>query len=709
MPMKMTRRRFLWSAAVAGGGLMVGIGSLRISRYIRARRRAPPLGADAWIEIGTNGNIVIVCNATEMGQGSWSALAQLVCEELEADWSRITVSMAPVRSEFYGPSGFGTGGSESVKGMFDMMRRIGAAARQMLIEAAARRWQVPATECAAILGVISHLPTARRLEFGVVAAEAVTLTPPSNPPLKRRDRWSLIGKSLPRLDTPAKVNGSAVYACDMRLPGLRYAAIAHCPVPGGRLRSLATAPAFTVAGVEQVVQLDDAAAVIAANTWSAMQGLKRLELQWELGPHAASGSGEMMRVLHAAIESGQGQLVADDAESRKSAEAAKEAMHRAASQLVATYQAPLLSHAQLEPMNSTAWHHDGGMEIWAPTQQQADLRIDIAKALGMPEERVTVHTPYVGGGFGRRLKNDYGVEAALIAMQSKYPVQVLWSREEDFLRGFFRPAAVARLQAGFDVNGKILALNVHVASLGSKPRLGGLGRQPYLIEAKALHYAGLPSAIRVGSWRSVDMSQNTFFLESFLDECAVHGRRDPLELRLELLKANARERRVLETAAQLAGWRTRASDGRHLGLAFAAGFNSLAALIAETVVTEGRLRIRKIFAVVDCGIAVNPNNIVAQMRGGILMALSAALAEEITVHEGRVQQANYDKYPILRMAQSPELEVKVLETPEATVGGIGEVGVPATAPAVANAVFAATGVRVRSLPMRHDARARWGI
>ena len=401
-----------------------------------------------------------------MGQGSWSALAQLVCEELEligpgsrSAWRR--------QSEFHGPSGYGTGGSESVKGMFDMMRRIGAAARHMLIEAASKRWQVPAAECTASRGVISHLPTGRTMEFGVIAAEAAALTPQKNPPLKKRGRWTLIGKSVPRLDTSAKVNGSAIYAVDIRLPGLRFAAITHCPVPGGRLRSVATAPAFTIAGVEQVVQLDDAAAVIATNTWSAMQGLKRLEPQWELGQHATVGSDEMMRALHAAIETDQGQLVANDAEARKSAEGVKAAMRQAASQLIATYQAPLLSHAQMEPMNSTAWHHDGGMEIWAPTQQQADLRTDIANALGMPEEKVTVHTPFVGGGIGRRLKNDYGIEAALIAIQSKTPVQVLWSREEDFLRGFFRPAAVARFRAGFDANGNILAFDIHVASLGS--------------------------------------------------------------------------------------------------------------------------------------------------------------------------------------------------------------------------------------------------
>lgn len=688
---------------------MVGIGSLRIGRQLRARRRAPPLGADAWIEIGTNGNIGIVCNATEMGQGSWTALAQLVCEELEADWSRIAVTMAPVRNEFHGPSGYGTGGSESVKGMFDMMRRIGAAARHMLVEAASKRWQVPAAECTARLGVISHLPTGRTLGFGAVAAEAAALTPQENAPLKKRDQWTLIGKSVPRLDTSAKVNGSAIYAGDIRLPGLRFASIAHCSVLGGRLRGVATAPAFAVAGVEQVVQLDDAVAVIATNTWSAMQGLNRLEPQWELGRYATSDSDEMMRAFHAAIEAGQGQLVADDAEARNSAEAVKAAMREAASQLIATFQAPLLSHAQMEPMNSTAWHHDGGMEIWAPTQQQADLRTDIANALGMPEEKVAVHTPFVGGGFGRRLKNDYGIEAALIAIQSKYPVQVLWRREEDFLRGVFRPAAVARFRAGFDVNGNILALDIHVASLGGKPRLGGLGLQPYRIASNALHYAGLSRGIRVGSWRSVDMSQNTFFLESFLDECATHGQRDPLDLRLELLNANARERRVLETVAQMAAWPSRKSDGRHLGLAFAAGFNSLAAQIAEAVVTAGKLRISKIFAVIDCGTAVNPNNIVAQMEGGILMALSAALAEEITVRDGRVQQTNYDRYPIMRMAQSPEVEVRVLETSDASVGGVGEVGVPATAPAVANAVFAATGVRVRSLPMRNDTRVRWSI
>jgi isoquinoline 1-oxidoreductase beta subunit len=288
-------------------------------------------------------------------------------------------------------------------------------------------------------------------------------------------------------------------------------------------------------------------------------------------------------------------------------------------------------------------------------------------------------------------------------------VQVFWSREEDFLRGFFRPAAVARLEAGFGADGEFRALDTHIASLDTKPRLGGLATLPYHIEAQALHYSSVPRGIRIGSWRSVDMSQNTFFIESFVDESAAHVKRDPLDFRLGLLKSHPRSCRVLEAVASLSEWRTRHSSGRHLGLAFASGWDSLAAHVAEAVVTDGRLRITKIFAAVDCGTAVNPDNIVAQMQGGILMAFSAAMAEEITIREGRVQQTGFESYPILRLSQAPEIEVRILESPDAPVGGIGEVGVPPTAPAVANAVFAATGTRVRAMPFLKDARVRWNL
>jgi isoquinoline 1-oxidoreductase beta subunit len=699
--MAITRRVFLWSAAIAGAGLAVGLGGPRALRYVRNRRRAPPLGTEAWMEIGPDERVRLHCNATEMGQGAWTALAQIACEELEADWSKVVVAMAPVQREFRGPLGYGTGGSQSVRSQFEAMRRLGAAARVMLVEAAAREWGVPAGECTARLGTISHSPTGRTVSYGAVAAKAAALAPPADPPFKKREAWTLIGRSLARLDSPAKVDGSARFGLDVRLPGMRFAAIAHCPVAGGKLKGIDSTRALAVAGVEKVVTLEDAVAVIATDTWTAARALASLVAEWNPGPNAAVSSTEARKALLEAAGKGGGEELSKDAQ------AVAPAFRNAAARVSAIYEAPLIAHAQLEPMNATAWHRDGGIEIWAPTQQQAELRDALTSALGLPEERITIHTPFLGGGFGRRLENDYALEAARIAKQSPHPVQVMWSREDDFRRGVFRTAAAARLSGALDAGGRLVAIEACVASLDARPRVGGLRELPYAIAARSLRYAAVPRGVRIGSWRSVDASQNIFFLESFIDECAAGAKRDPLAFRLDLLSGNARARRVLESVAELSGWEARESTGRHLGLAFCVAFDSLVAQVAEAAVVGGKLRITRIFAAVDCGTAVNPRNIAAQIGGAILMAFSAALAEEITLEQGQVRQTGYEGYPVLRMAQAPAIEVRVLETPEAPIGGIGEAGVPPAAAAVANAVFAATGVRVRTLPMCNDTRVQW--
>lgn len=705
----MSRRTFLWVTGTAGLGLAVGVGlgAPRALRFIRNRRPAPPLGAEGWVEISPEGDVRVRCNATEMGQGAWSALAQLVTEELEADWSRVSVAMAPVERPFNGPRNYGTGGSYTVRSQFDTMRRIGAAARVLLVEAAARRWGVGATECFARAGRITHTPTGRSLGFGEVAADAATLSPPTDPPLKAREAWQVIGRSLPRAEVPSKIDGTALFGPDIRMPGLRFATIAHCPVPGGSLRAVDDTPARAVAGVEDVMKLADAVVVVANATWPAFQGLKQLDPQWDPGANARDSSEGAHAALLAAVEGGTAKPVAEGSEAKQSAEKASGLFTAAASRLSATYRVPLLAHAQLEPMNATAWFHDGVLEIWAPTQKQAILRQEIAKALSLPIEKVRIHTPLVGGGFGRRLQNDYAIEAARVAHASKHPVQVLWTREEDFRRGIFRPSAAARLQAAFGSSGELLAMRSDVASLGEGTRMEGLEVPPYRLPAYAAHHAAVLSGIRTGSWRSVDLSENAFFLESFIDECALHARRDPLDFRLALLAAGSRERRVLEAVAELAGWRTRAAGGRHLGLAFCAGFGSFCALVAEAFVEAGRVRIGRYFAATDCGTAVNPRGVVAQVEGAIVMALSAALAEEITVKEGRVVETGYGSYPILPIGLSPEIVVRVLDTPGARVGGVGELAVPPTAPAAANAVHAATGIRVRSLPLWKDPQVKW--
>lgn len=705
----MSRRTFLWVAGTAALGLAVGVGvgAPRAMRYLRNRQPAPPLGAAGWVEISPRGDVLVRCNATEMGQGAWTALAQLVAEELEADWSRVSVAMAPVERPFNGPRNYGTGGSYTVRSQFDTMRRVGAATRVLLVEAAARRWGVSAGECAAMAGRIAHAPTGRSLGFGEVAADAATLSPPKDPPLKPREKWQVIGRTLPRAEVPSKIDGKALYGPDIRLPGMRFATIAHCPVPGGSLRAVDAAPARAIAGVEDVVKLGDAVVVVANGTWPALQGLKQLDPQWEEGPNARDSSEAAYAALVAAVEGGGTKPVAEGNEAKQSAEKASGLLQAGASKLAATYRVPLLAHAQLEPMNATAWFHDGVLEIWAPTQKQAILRQELSRALGLPLEQVRIHTPLVGGGFGRRLQNDYAIEAARVAHASKHPVQVLWTREEDFRRGLFRPSSAARLQAAFGPSGELLAMRADVSSLGEGTRMEGLETPPYRLPAYAAHHAAVPSGIRTGSWRSVDLSENAFFLESFLDECALHARRDPLDFRVSLLAAGSRERRVLEAVAELSGWSARAAAGRHLGLAFCAGFGSFCALVAEAFVEAGRVRIGRFYAAADCGTAVNPGGVAIQVEGAIVMALSAALAEEITVKAGRVVESGYGSYPLLPIGHAPEITVRVLDSPGAPIGGVGELAVPPTAPAAANAVHAATGVRVRTLPLRKDARVKW--
>ena len=703
--MRITRRGFLWVAALATGGLAVGIGAPRVMRAVRDRTPAPPLGPQGWIEIAPDGGIRLYCNATEMGQGAWSALAQGVAEELDADFARVTVAMAPVERPFFAPNDYQTGGSNSVRGQFATMRRLGAAARSVLVQAAASRWRVSPSECAVTGGVIEHAATGRRLAFGEVADDASRLSPPAEPSLKPPAQWRIIGRPVRRAEVPSKVDGSAVYGTDIRLPGLRFAAIAHCPVAGGRLVSVDDKPALAVAGVERVARLEDAVAVFASGTWPALQGLSRLEPRWDAGAHAAESTAAVREALTSALAGDRLEPHQGDDSTNRRAEEARAILREPGDHFEATYEAPYLAHAPIEPTNATAWWHDDRLEIWAPTQNQGILRRRIADRLGIGTDRVVVHTPLVGGRFGRGLEIDYAIEAARFAKDASFPIQVLWSREEDFSRDYFRTAAAARLRAAPGGDTGLRALEVRVAHASASPGVAGLATMPYLVPVSALR-TSLARGIRTGPWRAVDMSQNIFFRESFIDECAAHAKRDPLDLRLALLPAGSRSRRVLEAVAKLARWGERHAYGRHLGLAFTDGWGSFCAIVAEAVVESGHVRIAKCYAAVDCGTTVNPSSAAAQVEGGIAMALSAALLEEVTVKEGRVVSSSYSNYPILRFPHSPAIEVAFLESPDAAFGGLGELAVPPTAPAVANALFAATGVRVRRLPIKGDARLK---
>jgi isoquinoline 1-oxidoreductase subunit beta len=696
MATNLSRRSFLQSAALAGGMLLVDI-------------RLPLRAADGtvaeliagWIRIDPDGALSLLVNATEMGQGAKSGLAQILAEELELDWSQVRVDFAPIDPEHYGMwETYQTGGSGSVRGMFDRLRTAGATARMMLLQAAAQRWGVRVEECVARGAMVRHAQSSRSATYAALARDALRLPQPKDVPLKPRSEWQLIGKSMRRLDLRSKVDGTATFGIDVRRPGMLYAAIAQSPVFGGKLESLDEAPATRHAGVRRVLELDGAVVVVGENFWTAQKALADLKPVWRPGAMASVASPAISERLRALTrEAGKG-YVAEGENEAQTRERCEAELTNARRVVERTYEAPLLSHSPMEPMNGTALVRDGRAELWVPTQVQSDLRTDVAKALGFDESAVTIHTTELGGGFGRRLKTDYGVQAALIARELAVPVKLIWTREEDTQHGFYRPAAAVRVRAALGAEDAITALRAQIACLDGDTPVGGMAGQLYALPNTCITYAGWNPGVPLGAWRSVDASQNLFFFESFIDELAQELRQEPLAFRRRLLRDNSRALRVLDAAAKLARWDEKLPKGRGRGIAFLRGFGSLTAQIAEVSVgADHALRVHRVSCAVDCGTAVNPDSIRAQFEGGVIFALSAAALGEITIADGRVQQSNFHDYPVVRMAQAPQVDVEILESPAEPVGGIGEPPVPPLAPAVANAIFAATGTRVRRLPL----------
>ena len=519
---------------------------------------------------------------------------------------------------------------------------------------------------------------------------AAKLKVPAAPALKARREWTFIGHSMPRVEIASKIDGSANYGIDFQLPGMLVAAVAQSPAPGGRLQSINRATAFAQPGVLHVIELDDTVAVVAATYWQASQGLAKAGVTWTASTVDTNALGATLRSLAAA----------DPAPASPAVESAPSA--GASRTVEALYESPLLLHAQLEPLNATAKVDRFSAHLWAPTQAQSDMRDAVAKSLGQFNHAVTVRTNLVGGGFGRRLATDDGVTAARIAQRLRgTPVKVVWSREQDCIQARFRPMSAARLRATLDANGLIQHLDVHVASLGQGARTGGIADGPYTIESREVRYSGIDAPVRTGSWRSVDSSQNLFYRESFIEECAHLAGIDPLDYRRRLLAKNTRALRVLDVLQTLSRPTASTDPQRSLGYAFGDGLGSLCAQAVDVAAgADGTWKIRQVFAVIDCGTAINPAQIRAQIEGGILFGLSAALSEHATYIGGTLQQTNYDRYRVLRMQDTPEIHIEIIESPDVPLGGIGEAGVPLIAPALANAVFTATGTRLRSLPLR---------
>ncbi|MGH8262870.1 MAG: molybdopterin cofactor-binding domain-containing protein [Steroidobacteraceae bacterium] len=703
------RRDLLKAGAAIAGGLVIGF-EVFAAAGSGARAARGPVVLQNWVRIGIDGSITLLTNATEMGQGSQSALAQILAEELEVDWDAVRLDWAPIEPDYYGVwEAFMTGGSGSVRGMFDRLRTAGATARSMLVTAAAQRMNASAAECDARSGRVTHRSSGRSLSYGDLAEAAAALPAPKDVVLKSDRQWQLIGKTPARLDMHAKVTGRAVFGIDVDAdlinrgrsgPGKRLsvATIAQCPVLGGKLVSVDDAPALAIAGVRRVVRLEKAVAVVAQDYWSAQRGLAALHPNWEFGAMERASSDALSTALHAAA-AGDGRYWKPDGSTEAAQRSAVEAVFAKAARVVERiYEAPLLAHATLEPMNATAEVADGRATLWLPTQVQSGMRTAVAKALDIDPAAVSVHTTFLGGGFGRRLKTDYGIQAALIAREVGEPVKLIWSREEDMQHGHYRPTSVMRLQAALSADGRVLALRSSIGCVDSDEPVSGLVNLPYSIDTVVASYAGENPGVPLGAWRSVDPSQNTFALESFVDEIAAELKTSPLALRRKLLANDARALRVLDAAVAAAN-KVPLEAGRARGAAFLQGFESLIAQVAEVSVAGNRLRVHRVFAAVDCGTAINPRNIESQIQGGIHFGLTAALFGAITIKQGRVQEANFDSYPLLRLDQAPDVSVVVLESRGAKVGGIGEPPVPPIAPAVCNAIAAATGVRHRTLPL----------
>ncbi len=708
----MNRRSFLVSVAALGGGLALGF-HLPTRSGLGEAEAAQAAEVNAWILIEPDDTVRIRVARSEMGQGSFTALPMLVAEELECDWNRVRAEYASVaehlrRNRVY--VSFATGGSRSIRGSHEFLRQAGATAREMLIAAAGQQWSVPASECRAASGVITHPSTGRTVRFGAVAEAASHLTPPKSVALKPPEQWKLIGKPIKRFDTPDKVMGKPIFAIDVRLPDMLHAAIRQCPVFGGTLKSYDEAAIKGRKGVRQVVPLPGAVAVVADTWWQAHQALEAMPVTWDEGPSAKVSSADILALL-------RGGLTAADAAVARNDRDARAALASAGKIVEAEYYAPYLAHATMEPMTCTAHVTADKVEVWAPSQNAEATLAAAAEAAGVHPSKVDVHITFLGGGFGRRGFQDYTHLAVTIAKAVGKPVKLLWSREEDIQHDFYRPASMAKLTAALDPSGLPIAWLIRVTGqsiIGSlAPQrvangldlnfLEGLYDLPYTVKNVRVEYAMRNTHVPVGFWRSVNHTQNAFYKECFVDEMAHAAGQDPYEYRRRLLTGKTRELNVLTTAAEKAGWGQPLPPGVFRGIALNESYGSHCAEVAEVSIgPKGEVRVHRVVAAIDSGYVVNPATVQAQAEGSIVYALTAALYGEITIKEGRVEQSNFGDYEMLHIDEMPKVETYPVPT-GGFWGGIGEPFTPPVFPAVCNAVFAATGKRIRSLPLKnHD-------
>ncbi len=727
---KWTRRAFIGAGAVAGGALIVGIAV----RPGDPTKELKPLLANgkgeemlnAWVKVGADNKVTAIVPHAEMGQGAHSVLAQMLADELDADWDNLEIIEAPGHSAYAGadlgreyiaptlevpdllePTVQGTflrltnmmdmqitGGSFSIRSSGQRgLRTAGAAARHMLIAAAAEKWDVPTGEISTGKSMLTHKKSGQSATYGEFAAAAAEQDLPVRPRRKMPEEFTLMGKSIARKDIPAKVDGTAGFGIDTNVEGMKYAAVKAPPITGASVEKIDATQAKTMPGVLQILNMGDFVAVVADGYWQAQQALDTIDASYSKTDGQKLDHGAVFARYAEALDkagSDGGDVEADEGD-------AVGTFAKASKKVTAEYKVPFLAHATMEPMNCTASVKDGKCQLWTGTQNPLGARRDVARALGLDEDNVSLKNAYLGGGFGRRSSSDVPIMAARIAKAAGYPVKMIWSREEDTRQDLYRPSATSRFEAGLDENGSVVSWNnvhTHLFDPQEAPQVSY-----YAIPNHLIRKVDVPMHLRFGPWRSVDHSQQAWFIESFVDEIAQAAGRDPLEMRRELLKKSPRHLAVLNKAAKMANWGSAMPDGHGRGIALAPSFGSIVAEVAEVDMTGDKPRVTKVFCCADVGFAMNPDGVAAQMESAIVYGLTAALYGEISIKDGAVEQSNFHDYEMLRIDEMPTVEVALINGDHERLGGAGEPGLPPLAPALTNAVFAATGKRIRELPL----------
>ncbi|MBU9404470.1 xanthine dehydrogenase family protein molybdopterin-binding subunit [Burkholderia multivorans] len=718
----MSRRSFLRFGmslgAAAGGGLLLGFSLPAAGDDTRRSviggdadesARAGVFAPNAFVQIDRNGRVTLVMPKVEMGQGVYTALPMLIAEELEAPLSSVTLDHAPPNEKLFLDPLLGgqlTGGSTSVRYAWEPLRRAGATARMLLVSAAAKQWSVDPAACHAENGEVRHPPSGRRASYGELADAAAKLPVPTDVALKKPEQFKLIGTPAKRLDSPEKVDGVAQFGLDVRLPGMLYAVIVNSPVFGGTVASVDDTAAKKIPGVRQIVRVDDAVAVVGDHTWAAKRGASALVVKWNEGANANVSTKDLFADLAQAAANGKGAVARKDGD-------VDHAFSNAKTRVDAVYEQPLLAHATMEPVNCTVHVRSDACEVWVGTQVPTRARDTAQRITGLPAERIVVHNHLLGGGFGRRLETDMIGQAVKIAKQVGAPVKVVWTREEDIQHDMYRPCYHDRISAALDANGKPIAWRHRIVGSSILARFAppafkdGVDPDavevaidlPYDVPNQLIDYVRQePRHVPTAFWRGVGPTRSTFVVESFIDELAAQTKTDPVQYRRALLDKTPRARNVLDIATKAAGWGAALPQGQGRGVSVMHAFGSFFAIVADVAVDDGEVRVTRVVCAVDCGMTVNPNTIEAQVQGGIIFGITGALYGEVTIENGRVTQRNFTDYRVLRINETPPIDVHIVKSGEAP-GGIGEPGTAATAAAVANAIFAATGKRLRKLPI----------